>query len=640
MDNDKIEKIITMIKRDRNYGANDFKGFESSLRHSLRLKQNEYDEFEIDEKLSYLNRIFFNGKTEQLTPENASTILEKMLEDFNRDVEETKSTKSNEKERNLYRQTKKKLKDYSNEIDIEEISKYIDDVMEVKKEFNREEYNRILTRNNQKRINQKLDLLESFTELNDKLSGNEKVKKHTNRIKETILVIPSTNEIGDPIGYGDFVRNTIIDFYNKNFPEFEIKFAVSHLDETTPHAHLFLDLKNKFTNKYDYNNKEIELIERFIKDNTILNLPRKPELEDYKIPNRKEKRQKYLFDKDLKSWKSSILQSFFFQHFNECALKYEKPVFAQKLPKTDESRKRNKLIEEDAKKPKGERSYNYYQKKIDDFKKEIVNLKKELNTKEKENLNLQKQNAALEEKNVALEEKYQKGLTATKDLHATYTKRKEQLNDIDKSIKEKNNALEIKAENFNKEVDRICDIIEKDNEQIIEKVNNRLSQYEKIYAKFATDIAEFKNSITKAMGEAFTIFGKLKDITLAFDKKKGDKKNGIFNGLQSFIHFGTEKNTEEANKIYKEATKSFDEDYGIGTLLIVDEVVKNNKELQEIKEIKPAFDNTIKPVITKKLDELEYLQSKSRTYKNDLNEVRNEIKQEIKIDRNKYKFKI
>ena len=88
-------------------------------------------------------------------------------------------------------------------------------------------------------------------------------------------------------------------------------------------------------------------------------------------------------------------------------------------------------------------------------------------------------------------------MTATKDLHATYTKRKEQLNDIDKSIKEKNNALEIKAENFNKEVDRICDIIEKDNEQIIEKVNNRLSQYEKIYAKFATDIAEFKNSIIK-----------------------------------------------------------------------------------------------------------------------------------------------
>lgn len=633
MDNDKIEKIITMIKRDRNYGANDFKGFESSLRHSLRLKQNEYDEFEIDEKLSYLNRIFFNGKTEQLTPENASTILEKMLEDFNRDVEETKSTKSNEKERNLYRQTKKKLKDYSNEIDIEEISKYIDDVMEVKKEFNREEYNRILTRNNQKRINQKLDLLESFTELNDKLSGNEKVKKHTNRIKETILVIPSTNEIGDPIGYGDFVRNTIIDFYNKNFPEFEIKFAVSHLDETTPHAHLFLDLKNKFTNKYDYNNKEIELIERFIKDNTLLNLPRKPELEDYKIPNRKEKRQKYLFDKDLKSWKSSILQSFFFQHFNECALKYQKPVFAQKLPKTDESRKRNKLIEEDAKKPKGERSYNYYQKKIDDYKNEIVNLKKELNTKEKENLNLQKQNAALEEK-------YQKGLKSTKELHSAFLEKQNKLNEIDKTIKERNKVIDKRAEDFNKEVERICDIIETDAAELVDKVNVRLSRFEITFESFQKDVESLKNSINKAMGEAFKIFGKLKEITLSFNKSKGDKKNGKFNGLHSLIHFSTEKNLDEANKVYKEATKLLDEEFGIGSFLIVDEVVKSNKDLEEIKEIKPAFDNTVKPLIDKKFNDLEYLQSQTRTYKKEINEIRLEVNEAVKIDRNKFKIKM
>lgn len=665
MNNDKIQKLITMIKRDRNYGSDDFKGFESSLRHSLRLEQNEYDEFEIDEKLSYLNKVFYNGKTEQLTSENASIILEKILEDFKKEVEETQSTKSNEKERNLFRQTKKKLKDFSNEIDIEEVSIYINEVMENNKEYDREEYNRILTRNNQKRINQKLDLLQSFTELNEKLSGNEKVKRHTNRIKETILVIPATNEIGDPIGYGDFVRNTIIDYYNQNFPEYEIKFVVSHLDETTPHAHLFLDLKNKYTNKYDFNKKEIEFVEKFINDNKLLDLPKKPVLEDYKIPRRSEKRQKYLYDKDLKSWTASVLQTSFFQHFNASALKYEKPIYAKKLEKNKSYNERNKLIEEEAKKPKAERSHNYYQKKINDQKELINKLNNKINVKENENKALQEKNNELELKFEKIDRNYKNGLNKTSELHKEFKEKQEQIkkledsnklkiNEFDKTIKSKKeeiqklenkiidnkNDIKQKTEEFNKEVDRVYDIIEKESEQIIENVNKRLSKFESIYARISADIAEFKNSITKSMADAFNIFGKLQDITVEFNKRKGDKKNGIFNGLESLIHFGKEKNIDEANKIYQEATKSFDEDFGIGSLLIVEEVVKSNKKLQEIKEIKPAFDNTVKPAINKKLNDLEYLQSKSRTYKDDLNKIGTEIKEEMKIDRNKYKIKL
>ncbi len=665
MKNDKIEKIITMIKRDRNYGSDDFKGFESSLRHSLRLDQNEYDEFEIDEKLSYLNKVFFNGKTEQLTPENASVILEKMIEDFKKEVEETQSTKSNEKERNLFRQTKKKLKDFSNEIDIEEVSIYINEVMENNKEYDREEYNRILTRNNQKRINQKLDLLQSFTELNEKLSGNEKVKRHTNRIKETILVIPATNEIGDPIGYGDFVRNTIIDYYNQNFPEYEIKFVVSHLDETTPHAHLFLDLKNKYTNKYDFNKKEIEFVEKFINDNKLLDLPKKPVLEDYKIPRRSEKRQKYLYDKDLKSWTASVLQTSFFQHFNASALKYEKPIYAKKLEKNKSYNERNKLIEEEAKKPKAERSHNYYQKKINDQKELINKLTNKINIKENENKALQEKNNELELKFEKMDNNYKNGLNKTSELHKEFKEKQEQIkkleesnklkiNEFDKTINSKkeeiqklenkiidnNKVIKQKKEEFNKEIDRVYEIIQKDSNELIEKVNKKLSLFESTYAKLSSEISEFKNSINKSMAEAFKIFGKLKDIKMEFNKINGDKKNGVFNGLVSYIMFGSEKDNEQVNKLYQEATKSFDEEFGIGSLLIVDEIVKTNKTVEEIKEIKPVFDKTVKPAIDKKLDDLEFLQSKTRTYKTELNDYANELKQEIEIDKNKFKMKI
>ena len=42
--NDTNLKEITLTKRDRNYS--NLKGLDSSLKHSLRLEQNEYDEFE------------------------------------------------------------------------------------------------------------------------------------------------------------------------------------------------------------------------------------------------------------------------------------------------------------------------------------------------------------------------------------------------------------------------------------------------------------------------------------------------------------------------------------------------------------------------------------------------------------------
>lgn len=660
-----IERKITLMKRDRNYGSDDIEGLISSLKHSLRLEQNEYDDFERNETLSYLNRITINGETEELKEDKSVKILEKIINEFTNDVNETKNTSLNEKERNLYRQNRKKLRDYSSSIDIEEISKYIDESMNGINQFNQNDYAQILSRNNQKRINQKVELLQSYIELDLKLKGNEKVKTHANRIKEVVIVIPEKNKIGDPIGYCDFLRNTAIDFYKEFFPDFDIKFAVSHADETSPHAHLFLDLKNNKTNKYDFNSKENEFIDNFIKNNPEIKFDKKPEPDSYKLKRRSLKKQQYLYQRDLKKWQGEILQTAFYKFFNYSAKINNKPIYAEKLEKTKEYNERNKLIEEEAKKPKSERSHNYYQKKINDQKELINKLNNKINIKENENKALQEKNNELELKFEKMDNNYKNGFNKTSELHKEFKEKQEhikkledsnklKIDEFDKTIKLKKeeiqklenkiidnkNDIKQKAEEFNKEVDRVYDIIEKESEQIIENVNKRLSKFESIYARISADIAEFKNSITKSMADAFNIFGKLQDITVEFNKRKGDKKNGIFNGLESLIHFGKEKNIDEANKIYQEATKSFDEDFGIGSLLIVEEVVKSNKKLQEIKEIKPAFENTVKPAIDKKLNDLEYLQSKSRTYKDDLNKIGTEIKEEMKIDRNKYKIKL
>ncbi|HEK3273876.1 TPA: hypothetical protein SMV68_005077 [Pseudomonas aeruginosa] len=660
-----IERKITLMKRDRNYGSDDIEGLISSLKHSLRLEQNEYDDFERDEKLSHLNRITINGETEELKEDKSVKILEKIINEFKNDVNETKNTSLNEKERNLYRQNRKKLRDYSSSIDIEEISKYIDETMNGLNQFNQNDYAQILSRNNQKRINQKVELLQSYIELDLKLKGNEKVKTHANRIKEVVIVIPEKNKIGDPIGYCDFLRTTAIDFYNEFFPDFDIKFAVSHADETSPHAHLFIDLKNKKTNKYDFNTKEKEFIDNFIKNNPEIKFDKKPEPDSYKLKRRSLKKQQYLYQRDLKKWHGEILQTAFYKFFNYSAKINNKPVYAEKLEKTKEYKERNKLIEEEAKKPKSERSHNYYQKKINDQKELINKLNNKINIKENENKALQEKNNELELKFEKMDNNYKNGLNKTSELHKEFKEKQEQIkkleeskklkiNEFDKTINSKkeeiqklenkiidnNKVIKQKKEEFNKEIDRVYEIIQKDSNELIEKVNKKLSLFESTYAKLSSEISEFKNSINKSMAEEFKIFGKLKDIKMEFNKINGDKKNGVFNGLVSYIMFGSEKDNEQVNKLYQEATKSFDEDFGIGSLLIVDEIVKTNKTVEEIKEIKPVFDKTVKPAIDKKLDDLEFLQSKTRTYKTEINDYANELKQEIEIDKKKFKMKI
>ena len=67
--NDTNLQTITLTKRDRNYS--NLKGLESSLRHSLRLDQNEYDEFEFNPNPTHPNVAIVGGIEQILTMELA-----------------------------------------------------------------------------------------------------------------------------------------------------------------------------------------------------------------------------------------------------------------------------------------------------------------------------------------------------------------------------------------------------------------------------------------------------------------------------------------------------------------------------------------------------------------------------------------
>lgn len=480
MNDRNIEHKITIMKRDRNYGSDDIEGLISSLKHSLRLDQNEYDDFERDEKLSYLNRITINGETGELKEDESFKILEKIIDDFTNDVNETKNTSLNEKERNLYRQNRKKLKDYSASIDIEEISKYIDETMNGLNQFNQNDYAQILSRNNQKRINQKVELLQSYIELDLKLKDNEKVKTHTNRVKEVVVVIPEKNKIGDLIGYCDFLRTTAIDFYKEFFPDFDIKFAVSHADETSPHAHLFIDLKNNKTNKYDFNKKEKEFIDNFIKNNPEIIFDKKPEPDSYKLKRRSLKKQQYLYQRDLKKWHGEILQTAFYKFFNYSAKTNNKPIYAEKLEKTKEYDERNKLIEEDAKKPKSERKFNYYTKKIEDMEKVINDLQSENIAVLKDNKNLKTDKINLNNELKELQKTFDIGKTAVNNNQLKQNQQNAEIKKKDQIIKLKEDLI-LQKDNEISNITNEKKILTKENTELKTSIVESRQRYNKLF---------------------------------------------------------------------------------------------------------------------------------------------------------------
>lgn len=224
---------------------------------------------------------------------------------------------------------------------------------------------------------------------------NRAVSDNTNRIKEVFLTIPSTNNLPITEEYTKLTQRALYTFYKENFPNNEIILAVEHLDETSNHSHIFIDLENSKTKKYDFNEQEQEFALNYYETHKeILGLERPPVLEDFKIPNRTEERQRKRYIEERQSWKSSILQKAFYEHFNKMALEYG--LKAKFLPKNEEQKSRMRIIEEQAKRPKSERAFNYYTKQIDDLMKQI----------QESNMELEQKNELIQNKE-ALIEKYE-----------------------------------------------------------------------------------------------------------------------------------------------------------------------------------------------------------------------------------------
>ena len=377
--NDTNLQTITLTKRDRNYS--NLKGLDSSLRHSLRLDQNEYDDFEFNPNPDHPNIAIVGGVEQVLTRELAEQLLADFNDQLQTKLKATEATDEIAAEKEKLRKLKSKLVKFINATEPTEIKEYVTSVMEGERPLVVQDYAALLNQHKISRISQRIDLLENYTTKKQEIEQNapdRAVSRTVNRVKEIILVIPEPNKLAITKGYTDLLQKAMHQFYQKNFPNNKMLFSFSHLDETTNHVHAFLDLQNEKTGKYDFSAQEFEFASQYYARNKahLDKISEPPTLEDFKLPNRSEEKQNHRFIRERESWKSKVMQAAFYEHFNGLAAAYG--LQAKFLPKTKEKQEFLSKIEQEAKKPKSERSHNYYTRQVEKLEQELTQKKEEL----------------------------------------------------------------------------------------------------------------------------------------------------------------------------------------------------------------------------------------------------------------------
>ena len=470
--NDTNLKEITLTKRDRNYA--NLKGLDSSLRHSLRLEQNEYDEFEYNPNPPHPNIAIVGGIEQILTRELAEQLLADFNDQLQTKLKETEASDEIASEKEKLRKLKSKLVKFINATEPTQIKEYVTSVMEGEKPLVVGDYAALLNQHKISRISQRIDLLENYTTKKREIEQNapdRAVSRKVNRVKEIILVIPEPNELAITKAYTDLLQKALHQFYQKNFPNNKIIFSFSHLDESTNHVHAFLDLQNTKTGKYDFSAQEFEFASQYHAKNKarLGKISEPPKLEDFKLPNRSEEKQNHRFIRARESWKSKVMQVAFYEHFNSLAAAYG--LQAKVRPHTNENTEYLSPIEKEAKKPKSERSHNYYTRKLEKLQQELTAKEVELieqratvltlNTTIKDlqgtassykatiqSLEIQaseqrKENAKLDSQKQQLDDEITERTTKTAELSSNFKTMKsrmtKELNELRKKIKEDTN---------------------------------------------------------------------------------------------------------------------------------------------------------------------------------------------------------
>lgn len=373
------KKAVTMIYKHLNFKNDKFgkaKLFKS-VAHSLRIAPNENNQIistkilEWNEDKSDENLVWFPSitgkntiKLNELTEEQKAIIQESFIHKVNAE-QKSKNEKSDATD--ALSKYKAKVNKWHNSItdNNDALKIYLAKILEKKESFNINEEVEQLSEFDFSRKNQKTETVRKFLNLHNEVIENKSDIAHNKVfIQEAFFKIPMHNKVNiKPL---DMLSN-IHSFYSKNFPDYPVKLVVFHGDEVGNHPHIFVEAKNKNTGKYDLLNAQ----KQFVNDNIEKVKQQYPDAETLDFSNRSYKSKKL---------QAQYFQTLFYQHTNNMLLKYN--VEAKKLDNTEEHKKRMKLIEEDAKKPKIERIASFHNKQILDLNDELSKIKVDIKNDE------------------------------------------------------------------------------------------------------------------------------------------------------------------------------------------------------------------------------------------------------------------
>ncbi|NMZ39755.1 hypothetical protein [Pseudomonas proteolytica] len=358
-------KNITIFYRQMNY-KNIGKGIatlQKSLNHSLRVTPNNPTKnLEWDDSKSAHNQIYLPEKRKVITLDSLSQ--EERVNIISNIIDEVKvNKKSNsidtENKNDLGKYKAKLNKILKSSTDNPELYNYLNNIINSKTELDSEKEKSIFGQFELQRKNQKIECLGKFIELHNKVLNPKNTKDiglNEAVIQEAVFKIPARNEV--EVSLNDIVKIQS-SFYTKNFPEYTIKAIAIHADESDEHSHIFVSTKNKKTNQHDLLKAQYRFVEQNIDEERLSILNNEPS--SYK----------------RKKLQAEYFQVLFYSHANQALNKLG--LNAQVLEKTEENKARMREIEEDAKRPKIERQFNFNNLRIKKQMNNIKNLDKQEN---------------------------------------------------------------------------------------------------------------------------------------------------------------------------------------------------------------------------------------------------------------------
>lgn len=333
---------------------------QKSLKHSLRVTPNNPTKnLEWDDSKSANNRIYLPEKDEilmldSLSQEERVNIISNIIDEVK--VNKKSNSIDTENKNDLGKYKAKLNKILKSSTDNPELYNYLNSIINSKTELDSEKEKNHFGQFELARKNQKIECLGKFIDLHNNVLNPKNTKEiglNEAVIQEAVFKIPSRNEVKVPLKTLVRIQSS---FYNKNFPDYQVKAIAIHADESDEHSHIFVSTKNKKNNKHDLLKAQYRFVEQNIDEERLKILKNEPS--GYK----------------RKKLQAEYFQVLFYAHANQALNKLG--LNAQVLEKTEENKARMRVIEEDAKRPKIERQFNFNNLRIKKQMNNIENLDK------------------------------------------------------------------------------------------------------------------------------------------------------------------------------------------------------------------------------------------------------------------------